>query len=290
MTRSLVDFHTHSTASDGTVSPSDLIDAAEAKRLAAIALADHDTTAGLAEAAQRAELYPQLHFIPGIEISAVCQTGMLHILGLGIDPSAEPLVKLVSQLREAREDRNPKIIAKLQAMGLDIDMDDVLAAVPAQLDQATRIVSRVHIASALLKKGLIRDINEAFDRYIGKDGPAFVDKERLSPREAFDAIHSAGGAAVLAHPVHLKCNNSAQLERIVREFISSGLDGMECYHSDHSPELTRQYLDLARKFKLLVTGGSDFHGSTKPAVMLGVPKTPLSAINKEYARKWGLME
>ncbi len=287
MSRSLIDLHTHSTASDGSLSPSDLIDAAEAKRLALVALTDHDTTAGLAEAARRAELYPELHFLPGIEISAVFQAGTLHILGLGIDPNAKPLLNLLSQLREAREERNPKIIAKLQALGLAIDMDDVLACVPGSHETASRIVSRVHIADALGRKGFVKNSKEAFDKYVGQGAAAFVDKEKLSPREAFDAIHSAGGAAVLAHPVQLHCSNSAQLKRILREFISAGLDGLECYHSDHTPELTRQYLDLARKLKLLITGGSDFHGRAKPAVMLGKPKTPLSIISQEFLKKWG---
>lgn len=288
MARNLIDLHTHSTASDGTLSPGELIDAAEARRLAVVALTDHDTISGLGQAARRAELYPELHFLPGIEISAVFQTGTLHILGLGIDPSAKPLLTMINKLREAREERNPKIIAKLQAMGMDIDMEDVLASVPGSREADTRIVSRVHIANALLEKGFVRDFKEAFDKFIGQGAPAYVDKERLSPREAFVAIHSAGGAAVIAHPVQLSCKNSAQLERILRQFILAGLDGLECYHSDHRPELTREYLDLARQLNLLITGGSDFHGSSKTAVKLGIPHTPLTALREDYARKWNL--
>ena len=286
-TRGLIDLHTHSTASDGTLTPSELIDAAEAHRLAVVALTDHDTVGGLSEAARRAELYPKLHFLPGIEISAIFQTGTLHILGLGINP-AKSLLEMIRQLREAREERNPKIIAKLQAMDVAIDMEDVLAVVPGSHELDARIVSRVHIADALFRKGYVRNFSEAFDKYIGQSAPAYVDKEKLSPREAFDAIHSAGGAAVLAHPLQLMCENSDQLERILRQFILAGLDGLECYHSDHQPELTRQYLDLARKLNLLITGGSDFHGSAKTAVKLGIPPTPLSVIREDYARKWNL--
>ncbi len=288
MTRSLIDLHTHSTASDGSRAPAAIVDAAESCSLAALALTDHDTTAGLAEAAARAELYPQLHFIPGIELSAIFQAGTLHILGLGIDPHAKALVKLTAQLRQAREERNPKIIAKLQALGLAIDMEDVLARLVGPRQAKGRIVSRVHIAEALRRKGLVRSTNEAFEKYLAKDAEAFVDKERLAPADAFDAIRAAGGAAVLAHPTQLQTQNSAQLERIVRQFQACGLDGIECYHSDHTPQFSRDCLDLARKLNLLITGGSDYHGRGKPTVSLGWPRTPLSIIRKDYAKKWGI--
>ncbi len=286
MTRRLVDLHTHSTASDGSASPAELIDAAEKRNLAAVALTDHDTLAGLPEAARQAEKYPELHFVPGIEISAVFEAGTLHILGLGIEATSKPLLRIIDQLRSTREQRNPKIIAKLQNMGLTITMEDVLACVPGSHEPADRIVSRLHIAEALRRNGHIRTITEAFDKYVGKDAPAFVEKELLAPSEVFEAISSAGGASVIAHPVQLQCGNSAQLERIFRQFRSAGLDGIECYHSDHSPELTRLYLDLAKKLDLLITGGSDYHGSGKPHVSMGKPHVPLSVIRPNFAQKW----
>ena len=135
------------------------------------------------------------------------------------------------------------------------------------------------MAEALRRKGYVRDFSEAFAKYLGDDAPGYLDKERTPPSRAIEAIHAAGGAAFLAHPSLLKYENNAQLERILRQFMAVGLDGIECYHSDHTPRQTRLYLDLAREFNLLVSGGSDFHGPSKPNVKLGNPKVPLSAIS-----------
>ncbi len=287
--RRLIDLHTHSTASDGSISPSDLIDLADKRKLAAVALTDHDTTAGLTEAAQRAELYPQLGFIAGIEISAIFDEnpgGIMHILGLDIDSDSMVIKKLCVRLREARQQRNPEIIAKLQSLGLDINMADVLEQVAGSHDPNVRVVGRLHMAMVLVKKGFVNSIQDAFAKYLGGDAPAFVDKERLTPREASAAITKSGGAAVLAHPVQLPCHNSAQLKRLLRDLIDVGLAGIECYHSQHSPEQTRTFLGLARELNLLITGGSDYHGHGKPDVSLGIPRVPLSIIRSDYAKKW----
>lgn len=284
--RSFVDLHTHSTCSDGTLDPVNVIDLADAAGLAAVALTDHDTMAGLAEARERATLYPELSFVPGIEISAQCPGGVLHILGLGIDEDAPSLREMTERLRLAREERNPRMVAKLQALGLPLDMDDVLQSVCGDREPARRIVSRMHIADALRRKNLVRTYKEAFDRYLGRDGAAFVDKERILPSEAIAAIRDAGGVPTLAHPVQLGYHNSAELLRIVRDLICSGLDGVEAYHSDHSPEQTRTYLDLARRFYLVATGGSDFHGRSKPMVEIGRPRVPVSMLRADVAERW----
>ena len=325
--RRFVDLHTHSTASDGAVSPRELVRLAEAKRLAAIALTDHDTLAGLREAADEAKRHPDLRFVPGIEVSARFPSGTMHILGLGIDEAAAPLGKLIATLRAARDERNPKIIAALQSLGYPIDMDDVLAAarcrgLPRRSRQPTsdpdngrdslragrvtwlaaedasshgtgriplvhtdetpvlreHTVGRVHIAEALRRKGCVASIAEAFERLIGHDGPAYVDKERLDPPEVVRAIADSGGAAVLAHPPQLLYENLAQLERIVKGLAGHGLAAIEAYHSDNTPEQTRAYMKLARKYRLGVTGGSDFHGPAKPDVRLGRPPVPLAAL------------
>jgi len=276
--RKFVDLHTHSTASDGSLRPAEIIDLAEKGKLAAVALTDHDTTVGLAEARARAKRYPELCFISGIEISAVFPTGVLHILGLGIDESPAPLAAMADQLRQAREERNPKIIARLREMGLDIDMDDVLAAVPGSHDPASRIVSRMHIAQTMLAKGYVRKPAEAFERYIGTGAPAFVDKEHIAPAAAIAALRTAGGLAALAHPPQLQYENSAQLDRIVRELMAVGLNAIECYHSSHTAEQTRACIDLAKKYDLAIVGGSDFHGMGKPDVSIGRPRVPVSMI------------
>jgi 3',5'-nucleoside bisphosphate phosphatase len=193
---------------------------------------------------------------------------------------------LCVRLREARQQRNPEIIAKLQALGLDIDMDEVLEQVIGSHDPHERVVGRLHIAGALIKKGLVNSVQEAFAKYLGGDAPAFVDKERLTPCEAITAIVQSGGTAVLAHPVQLQSRNSAQLKRLLRDLIDVGMGGIECYHSQHTPEQTRVFLGLARELNLLITGGSDYHGHGKPDTPLGIPHVPLSIIPPDYAQKW----
>jgi len=257
--RRFADLHTHSNASDGQLPPEELIRLAERSRLAAVALTDHDTTEGLAAARHEAGKFPELHFVPGIEISARFPRGTLHILGLGIGETSAALQHLAARLREDRRTRNPKILARLQAIGAAIDMDDVLAAAGPR---PGKIIGRLHIAEALRRKGYVRTTGEAFEKYIGDGKPAFIDKERLEPREAIAAILAAGGLAALAHPVQLNYDNRAQLERVLKSMIRHGLNAIEVYHTDHTPAQTRTYLDLAKRYELCVVGGSDFHGCT----------------------------
>jgi len=285
--RNFVDLHAHSNASDGTADPADLIALADAKKLAAIALTDHDTVAGLAQAGRAAEKFPHLRFVPGVEVSAAFPRGTLHVIGLGIDPESQALSETLRVLVDSRNDRNPRIIAALRRLGIDISMDDVLACAGGH-EGDTGIVGRLHIAEALRRKGCVRGAAEAFEKYIGEGRPAFVDKERLSPRQAISAIRSSGGLAVLAHPTQLGCKNRAQLERVVRELIGAGLDGIEVYHTDHTPQQTREYLALAEKYRLLVSGGSDFHGAAKPDARLGRPRVPLAAIDPRFRQTLGL--
>ena len=282
--RRFVDLHVHSTASDGSSTPAEVICRAEACRLAAVALTDHDTTAGLAAAEAAAADFGKLQFIKGIEVSAKSPSGTMHILGLGIDPGAPSLRQLVCALFRARARRNPQILAKLRKMGLDIDMAAVESvARDFRHNAGGEVIGRVHIAETLRRKGHVRTAHEAFQHYIGFGGPAYVEKERLSPAEVIEAIHDAGGLAVLAHPVQLQCQNDAQLERIVRQLIRDGLDGIEVYHSNHTAGQIELYQALARRFSLGVTGGSDFHGPAKPDVKLGRPRVPIDQIDERLA-------
>jgi len=139
---------------------------------------------------------------------------------------------------------------------------------------------------SLVAKGFCKSLHDAFEEYLGGGAPAFVDKERLTPREAITAIVESGAAAILAHPIQLQCRNTSQLKRLLRDLIDAGLTGIECYHSQHSPEQTRDFLNLARELNLLTTGGSDYHGCGKPDTPLGVPRVPLSVIRADYAQKW----
>jgi 3',5'-nucleoside bisphosphate phosphatase len=286
--RRLCDLHAHSTASDGLLSPSDLVRLADRQRLAGVALTDHDTIDGLAEAAAAAKEFPELTFVPGVELSAVSPQGTLHVLGLGIDPAAAPLRTLITQLIQARDERNPRIIAKLQALGVKIDMDDVRQAAqgPLPRDGAARspVLGRMHMAEVLLDKGYARSIEDAFARYLGDNAPAYVDKERLSPRAVADAIHGAGGLAMIAHPVHLLFENFSQAQRLIRMLVEQGVDGLEAYHSEHSALQTRFFLDLASRLNLAVSGGSDFHGQVKPHVQLGRPRVPVQVVRDLMGR------
>jgi len=165
-------------------------------------------------------------------------------------------------------------------------LDEVRAVAAETGGAAGRIVSRPHIAEALRRKGYVASVQEAFDRYIGDGCPAYVAKRRVEPAEIIAAIHAAGGAAVLAHPVQLGCDGLAALEHVVRGLIEAGLDGLEVYHSEHTGQQTRQYLDLAVATGLLITGGSDYHGPSRPDSRPGRPRVPLSIVAEPWAGRW----
>ncbi|MGC9453466.1 MAG: PHP domain-containing protein [Phycisphaerae bacterium] len=275
--RRLVDLHTHSTCSDGQYEPAEVVRLAERTRLAAVALTDHDTLAGIPEARRTACELDELRFVAGIEVSAKFPNGTLHILGLGIDEQAPSIVRLARRLREARNARNPRMIRRLQDMGVRVSLDDVRLVAGAEDSDENRIVGRLHMAETLRRKGFVATTREAFDRYVGRDAPAYVDKEKMDPAETISAIREAGGAAVLAHPVQLGVADN-ELEPLVRSFMDAGLNGIEAYHSDHNPSQVRSYLELADRLGLFVSGGSDFHGSAKPHAALGRPRVPLSMV------------
>ncbi len=259
-----VDLHSHSTASDGTASPSEVAQLAAAAGLSAWALSDHDTVAGIAEASA-ASASLGIDFLPGIEVSAEYpQPGTLHILGYGIDPNSPVLADLTRQLLAGRDTRNPRIIAKLQSLGLDITMDEVEA------EAAGGVVGRPHIAAILLRKGYVGTTKDAFNKYLAPGGQAYFDKERLTPRDALDMIRGSGGLAVLAHPIQLRTENHGQLEQVIKDLMDLGLEGLEVIHSDHSAQDVETYTRLADRLGLLKTGGSDFHGGKKPNIPLGM--------------------
>jgi 3',5'-nucleoside bisphosphate phosphatase len=281
-----IDLHTHSTASDGTLSPTELIQAAKNADLEAIALTDHDTTGGLEEAAVAAQAVG-MEFIPGCELSVVSQNGNMHILGYWIPVGPSELSVTLRFLRDRRHDRNHLIMAKLKALGLDISYDDVLAV------SGGDAVGRPHIAQVMLAKGYIREINEAFKDYLGSEGKAYVPKEKLGPRRAIELLKSVGATVVLAHPFLLGLEGP-DLRGVLKQLKEFGLDGIEALYTLHRPHQTRLYLDIARDLDLLVTGGSDFHGAVKPNVRLGsgfgelfIPSSLLTTI-KERRAKLGL--
>ncbi|HEX8911976.1 MAG TPA: PHP domain-containing protein, partial [Humisphaera sp.] len=259
-----VDLHCHSTASDGTLSPTDVVKLAAERKLSALALTDHDTVNGVAEAAAAAKGLG-IDFLPGIEISAEYpHPGTLHILGYGVDPASPVLKSLTETLLGGRDDRNPKIIAKLQELNVAITMEEVEeeAKVPIVGSDGgppkRKPIGRPHIAAILLRKGYVSSVKQAFDKYLAPGGLAYFDKERLAPHEALRMIRESGGLAVLAHPVQLRYTNDGQLETVLKDLVDHGLRGIETIHSDHDEKLIEQYTGLAKKYGLLTTGGSDF--------------------------------
>ncbi len=278
------DLHTHSTASDGGTPPRELPAQARAAGLAALALTDHDTTAGLpACAAAAGEV--GVCFVPGIELSANRaalkpapytpapgdRLGTLHLLGLFIRHDDPGLAALCRDVAQARAQRNPQIIARLNEMGLSISYDEVLALVQAQGGQ---VIGRPHIGQVLVAKGYAASVQDAFARYIGEGRPAYVRKDLLPPGRAIDAIHKAGGLAILAHPIQMRCADAAELEYTVKRLAEMDLDGLEVWHCDHGPAEIQAYAALAQRLGLLVSGGSDYHGPRK-AVALGSQQVPV---------------
>jgi predicted metal-dependent phosphoesterase TrpH len=258
-----IDLHTHSTASDGTQSPEVLIRAARDAGLSAIALTDHDTVAGCAQAAQTAREVG-IDFLPGIEISCEFpRPGTLHLLGYGVDPHSPELHALTARLIAARTARNAQMLAAMRAAGIDIS-DAELAT-----EAAGGTVGRPHIARILVRKGYAADNNDAFKRLLGQGSPFYVSKENTTSRQAIEMIHDAGGLAVLAHPVQLKRENNAQLEAVIKNLADQGLDGVEVIHSDHRDSFIDYLTDLTTRWNLLPTGGSDYHGQGKPHIHLG---------------------
>jgi 3',5'-nucleoside bisphosphate phosphatase len=261
-----VDLHAHTTASDGTLAPAALVRLAQRVGLTGLAITDHDTTSGIAEAAAEAQRL-SITLLPAIEISCSFPApGTLHLLGYGIDPASQSLHDSLANLVSARTARNTQIISCLNDLGLAITESDVLASAPAG---AAAVIGRPHIAQALIRKGYVNNITEAFRTYLGRGARAFVDKEHLSPAQALQIIRKAGGLPVLAHPMQLRCESDSQLETAIKSLVDQGLAGIEVLHSDHNAATIEKLTALAHRWKLLTTGGSDFHGTNKTNVRLG---------------------
>lgn len=268
MQRSRVDLHVHSTASDGVLSPSEVVSTALARGLSVLALTDHDTLSGVAEA-QAAAAGTGLEVIPGAEVNSEGAWGDLHILGYCLDPESPLLKKRLEAMRDARLGRARKMLEKLGQMGMPLDWEEVRALA------AGESVGRPHVARALLNRGYVTSIQAAFDRYIANDGPAYVPRLRLTPAEVIEAIRTAGGVAVLAHPVH-----SSAVD-LIPELVPLGLQGLEVYYPGHSQRDVQELLALCRRYGLLATGGSDFHGpGYEEGAPIGSVVVPLECVER----------
>ncbi len=260
------DLHAHTTASDGQLSPPELVHLARQCKLDVVAITDHDTTSGVLPA-QLAAL-GDIEVIPGIELGARDATHHVDILGYFIDDKHPGLQQRLEQFRMDREQRARTIVDRLAQQGTPVNWERVV--VLAHGDN----VGRPHIAQALVEAGHARSMTEAFEHYIGSKSQAYVPRQTIAPAEAIDLIHAAGGVAVLAHPVFVRDFPAA-----VADFVAVGLDGIEVYYPDHTPEIEAQARALAERYQLIMTGGSDFHGLNVPDKgMLGSVIAPDSAV------------
>jgi 3',5'-nucleoside bisphosphate phosphatase len=264
---SRLDLHLHTTHSDGSFTPTEVINLAHKAGVTALAITDHDITTGILEATLAGRIHG-IDVIPGIEISSTMGTSELHILGYFLDYQDTRLNERLARLRDSRHRRNPKIIERLQAAGIAITYEEVRALA------GTDSVGRPHIARVLMEKGVVASAKEAFDLWLADGRPAYVPRELPTPSDAMQWIREAKGLPVLAHPTWVKTTNGT-LTDLVRQLKADGLDGVEVHYSTHTPRQTREYLALAKQLDLLVTGGSDFHGLTKPDIDVGVGKGTL---------------
>lgn len=244
-----VDLHLHTTASDGSLSPKRLVELASMLGLKVIAVSDHDTVNGISDALATGKSLG-VEVIPAIELSSKYNSRDVHLLGFFIDHNDEQLQASLKYLRDARLERAKKIVGCLEELGLDISMEEIETAA------GNTSVGRPHIARVLLAKGYVSSFGDAFSKYLKKDAPCYFEKFVYTAKEAISLIHKSGGVAVFAHP------GLANLDNHIHELVEMGLDGIEVYHSEHTPEMTERYLAIAKDYGLIITGGSDCHGES----------------------------
>jgi predicted metal-dependent phosphoesterase TrpH len=259
----VIDLHTHTTYSDGSQSPTDLVKEAAGLGLSAVAVTDHDTVDGLAEALEAGERYG-IEVVPGIEINLEHDRVTMDMLGyfLAGMPTAE-LQQELAELRTYRAERNARMLERLAELGLPLDEDDLAAAAE------NGAVGRPHIGEAMVRRGYVSSISEAFELYLRRGAPAWVDRRRLALGRALKLLRASGALPVLAHPGIIRADATG-LNHIVRDAARGGMAGIECYYPLHDEETVARCLGLARKYALVPTGGSDYHGTVKPDIRLGV--------------------
>ena len=270
---SRVDLHIHSTASDGSLNPADIVRQAAERGLSAIALADHDTVGGIAPAIEAAKIFPKLKVIPAIELSTDVPQGEVHVLGYFIDYADREFQVTLERMRHSRLHRAQGMIAKLKNFGIHIDWERV------QEIAGTGSMGRPHIAQAMLEKGYITSFKEAFDKYISRDGPAYVEREKMTAVEAVELLLQVNGLPVLAHP--FTANNT---EMLIAELKAAGLVGIETYYNGYTADEISRLVSLADKFGLIATGGSDYHGlDATNETMIGGVNVPLESVERLMA-------
>lgn len=268
-----VDLHIHSTASDGRLSPAEIVHKAAELGLSVIAIADHDTVDGIAPALAAAKAFPQLMAIPAVEINTDVPNGEAHVLGYFIDYTNQELRNTLETLRQSRQKRAERMIAKLKDLGIDIEWQRV------QEIAGDSSVGRPHLAKAMLEKGYVSSIKEAFTKYIGRDGPAYVEREKITPVEAVALILRANGLPVLGHPLTI-----SDPEAMIVELKAAGLVGIEAYYDNYTAAEIGRLVSLADKYNLITTGGSDYHGlDDSMETMIGGVDVPIAAAEQLIA-------
>lgn len=258
----MIDLHTHSSISDGTDPPADLLRRAGDAGLSAVALTDHDTIDGLGDA-EAAAGSAGVRLVRGCELSCRVDRGTMHLVVLFLEGEEGPLQERLAGLRAARDARNERIVAALADAGLEITLDEVLA------EAGEGSVGRPHVAAVLVRRGYVGSIDEAFERWLARGRPAYVERERLDPAETVSLAHASGAVAVLAHPRSLD-RTDGELSVLLAELVEVGLDGLECAYGRYSPHERTALRELARRHDLAPSGGSDYHGAYKPDLSLGV--------------------
>jgi predicted metal-dependent phosphoesterase TrpH len=259
-----VDLHTHTIASDGTLSPRDLVAEAARRGVRVLAITDHDSTDGLPEAIETARSYPPITIVPGIEINCDVDGAEIHILGYCMDYEAPWFQEFCRAQREERRARVHRMADRLGELGMPIDAERVFALV------REGSAGRPHVARVMVERGYVKTVREAFDRYLAAGKPAHVPRKKLTPEEAVRLLRRAGGVPVFAHP------GLSDRDELIPALVAAGLMGIECYYNEHSPAQRGAYVERCRQHGLIATGGSDFHGPPVRAAVLGHPPVPLA--------------
>jgi predicted metal-dependent phosphoesterase TrpH len=266
------DLHLHTSFSDGTWTPEELVLQAQKNGLSCIAVTDHDTVEGCARAAAACAAV-NMEFIPGAELTAEHEDTELHVLGYFLDTHNEKLLAEISKFQIVRQRRIHEMVARVNELGVPLKAEAVFELANCKSP------GRPHVARAMVKAGYVKNLDDAFERFLKKGRPAWVPKSKISALEAVELVHQAGGLAVMAHP------GLNRTDSIIPALVTAGLDGIECFHTKHSTAMSERYLEIADKYNLLVTGGSDCHGFSKGKPLIGTVKLPYDHIQKMKAHR-----
>ncbi|MGB7769237.1 MAG: PHP domain-containing protein [Verrucomicrobiia bacterium] len=265
------DLHLHTYFSDGTFSPEELVGHGHRLSFAALALTDHDSVEGCARMAAACDA-AGINFIPGTELTAEHNDIEIHLLGYCVDMQNEKFLSDIAKFQAVRQNRIREMVARLNGLGVPLEAETVFALANCKSP------GRPHVARALVKAGLVANLDEAFERFLKKNRPAWVPKAKMSALEAVELIHQAGGVAVMAHP------GLNRTDDVIPVLVEAGLDGIECFHTKHSTVASERYLEMADKYHLLITGGSDCHGFSKGKPLIGTVKLPYEYVEKLKAK------